>query len=172
MIRFATPADAEAVAAIHVDGWRAAYRGIVPDDHLAALSKEERAAGWRRGITADARSLLVFDDGGIRGWLASGRGRDDDAAGAAEIYALYVDPNHWRQSIGGALLARAEEDLWSRGFDHAVLWVLERNLPARAFYARAGYVDDGRTKTASFGETRLIELRMKKGRVAAAPWKA
>ncbi|MEX0715757.1 MAG: hypothetical protein WD066_04185 [Planctomycetaceae bacterium] len=36
IVRQATPADAPAIAAIHVDAWRGAYRGIVPAEYLAA----------------------------------------------------------------------------------------------------------------------------------------
>lgn len=44
LIREATPADAAAIARVHVESWRATYRGIVPDDYLARLSRE----GWER----------------------------------------------------------------------------------------------------------------------------
>src|SRR5437870_7004792 len=45
-IRDATRADARAIAEIHVAAWRAAYRGLIPDDYLASLSVEKRTAFW------------------------------------------------------------------------------------------------------------------------------
>jgi hypothetical protein len=41
-VRAATLADAEGIARVHVDAWRWAYRGDVPDAFLAALSVAER----------------------------------------------------------------------------------------------------------------------------------
>ena len=48
VIRPATPEDALAIAAVHVDAWKAAYRGIVPDEFLDSLSIEQRSDAWRQ----------------------------------------------------------------------------------------------------------------------------
>ena len=40
----ASPEDAYAIAKVHVDSWREAYRTILPADYLAALSVEKRQA--------------------------------------------------------------------------------------------------------------------------------
>jgi hypothetical protein len=40
-LRHATPQDAEALGAIHVQCWREAYVGMVPDDVLAGLDPME-----------------------------------------------------------------------------------------------------------------------------------
>ena len=42
-VRDAQIEDAPAIARVHVDTWRSAYRGIVPDDHLDAMSYERSA---------------------------------------------------------------------------------------------------------------------------------
>ena len=41
-VREAVPADARAIARVHVDSWRTTYRDIVPDSVLSQLSYEER----------------------------------------------------------------------------------------------------------------------------------
>jgi hypothetical protein len=46
ILREARPADAAKIARVHVDGWRTTYRGIVPDDYLAALSYEAQERSW------------------------------------------------------------------------------------------------------------------------------
>jgi hypothetical protein len=53
----ATADDAGAIAQIHVDAWRAAYVGILPDDHLASLSVDEREAMWRD----NARAMRFYE---------------------------------------------------------------------------------------------------------------
>jgi hypothetical protein len=45
-----------------VDTWRAAYRGIVPDDYLANLSYEESGRRWLDRLTTDGRGVFVADN--------------------------------------------------------------------------------------------------------------
>ena len=45
-IRRPTVDDAPDIASIHVSAWQAAYRGIVPDAFLDALSVDQREARW------------------------------------------------------------------------------------------------------------------------------
>jgi GNAT superfamily N-acetyltransferase len=159
MLRFATATDAEIVAEIQIETWRAAYAGIVPADQLAALSKPKRAEGWRHGISADPRGVLLAVKGDrANGFIAFGRGREGENSDG-EIYALYIRPDCWRSGIGRQLIEEAERELWAGGFNQAILWVLERNLPARAFYERLGYAVNGQTKETAFGEISLVELR-------------
>lgn len=167
-IRPATASDVAAIGRIHVDGWQAAYRGIMPDDFLAGLSAEHRAAGWASFIERDSEGLLVLlRDTAVVGWVAFGENREG-LQGIGEIYALYVAPGAWRQGFGRALLAAAEHELRSRGYLAVILYVLERNDPARAFYRRFGYSDDGGRKTGNMGDVELVEIRMRKA-FAAEP---
>jgi ribosomal protein S18 acetylase RimI-like enzyme len=161
-VRVASVNDSLRIGQIHVEGWRAAYRGIVPDTFLAGLSVEKRAAGWRYAIEKDPRGLFVFERGKtIHGWVAIGKARDG-INHTGEVYALYVDPSTWRQGCGRALLKTAETELWSRGYRSSVLWVLERNIQARNFYQLLGYNDDGGRKSERIDGTELIEMRMSK----------
>ena len=170
MIRPATIDDALRIGAIHVDGWRAAYRGIVPDSFLAGLSAERRAAGWKHAIEKDPGSVLVFETGGdVIGWSAIAASRER-LPGAGEILAIYVDPLRWRQGCGRTLMEGAEQALWNRGYDRCVLWVLEQNVPARSFYRGLGYAEDGGCKSEVIEGVALAEIRLAKTRPnAAAP---
>ena len=55
VIRKAAPGDAGAVAEIHAEAWRAAYRGIVPAAYLAKLDAGKRAERFRREFAAAGR---------------------------------------------------------------------------------------------------------------------
>ena len=75
MTRAARIEDCARIGEIHVEGWRAAYRGIMPDSLLAGLSYEKRAGGWRIAIERDPGSVVVIEDKGIIfGWAAIGSG--------------------------------------------------------------------------------------------------
>lgn len=48
-LRWAEPADAMAVAQIHVRAWQVAYRGLMPAAYLDALVPEDRAKRYTFG---------------------------------------------------------------------------------------------------------------------------
>jgi len=52
MLRAAVPADARAIAEIHVASWRSAYRGLLPDSLLDAMSVDELEQRWRSRLPA------------------------------------------------------------------------------------------------------------------------
>jgi GNAT superfamily N-acetyltransferase len=138
MIRAATLDDARAIAEVHVASWRAGYRGLLPDQYLAELSVAQRLALWETVLTDGITVVLVAtgENGDINGFVAFHPER-------AEIGALYVDPPHFRTGVGAALLTAAHDRL--AGKPESVLWVLEGNDVARAFYERHGYALDGAT---------------------------
>lgn len=146
-IRPAEPGDAAAVAGVHVRAWQVGYRGLLPDDHLDGLRADgARMARYRFGVEdPDGPFTLVgVDDGGaVAGFATVGRCRDEDAAGSAELYALYVDPPRWGTGAGRRLLAAARQVMVDRGFDRAVLWVLEGNDHAQRVYLVDGWAPDG-----------------------------
>jgi GNAT superfamily N-acetyltransferase len=153
-IRPARPADAEAVAQVHVASWRHAYRGLIPDDYLDRLSVEDREAMWRGAFAdPDPRSgaFVAEQDGRVVGFAAFGPSRDDDAReGTGEVPAIYLDPAVVGSGIGRALFAEANAALREVGFTSATLWVLEANAPARRFYEKAGWTWDGGLSTHMF----------------------
>jgi len=144
-VRDARPADAAEVAAVHVRAWQAAYRGLLADDYLDALRPADRAPRYTFAASdADApRTLLAVEDGAILGFATIGRSRDADAKAAGELYALYVDPLHWRSGVGRVLMAHTYAEFASLGVEEAVLWVLRGNEAAVRFYSADGWHADG-----------------------------
>jgi ribosomal protein S18 acetylase RimI-like enzyme len=164
-LREAKPADAPKLAEIHVAAWRAAYRGLMPDDFLAALCVEERIALWAREITRHGpRKLALADlDGAIAGFCLFGPTRDEAPSDVAEIYAVNVHPEFWRQGAGQLLCEHAVCEAAAREYRAMTLWVMTGNDRARRFYERLGFAADGAARS----NTRLIgtpfdELRYRK----------
>ena len=159
-IREATPRDAAEIARLHVATWQAAYRDDLPDELLDGLSVVGRERQWKGIIENPEPRSNVFvaeraDE--MLGFASCGACRDDDLMefDVGEIYAVYVDPNHWRRGIGRALLRRVVEFLEDRDFDFMSLWVLESNDQARDFYEKSGFIPDG---TESTDEKRGVPL--------------
>jgi ribosomal protein S18 acetylase RimI-like enzyme len=149
-IRAATPADAEAIADIHVRSWQAAYRGQLGDEYLDGLSASERVPRTRESLERPRSGwrTWVADEPPVIGFCTTGPEEDPDAeSGTAEVYAIYLAPESYGKGIGRELFARAVEDLRGRRFASATLWVLEANEQARSFYLKAGWQLDGATTT-------------------------
>jgi ribosomal protein S18 acetylase RimI-like enzyme len=148
-IRKATVEDAPGIAFVHVRSWQAAYRGHMPDEFLDGLDVEKRANMWRELTQNPDKIIFVAEDSenNIQGFAALGPSRDADAGpSAAEVSALYVHPDKWRNGIGRALLSAALEQIRKGEFDHITLWVLEGNQRARSFYESFGFIHDGAVK--------------------------
>lgn len=159
--------DVPGVARVHVDTWRTAYRGIVPDAILDGLSFAKGETQWADYLgREDGRFLLVAAtaaagpagggqagsdpaggqagseprSGQIVGFISAGPVAPSEPAGSGsdgEIYAFYILSGHQRQGIGRRLVRRAARELAGRGFRSVVAWVLAAN-PSRAFYAALG----------------------------------
>lgn len=161
-VRRPSAADAHALASVHVRAWRAAYRGLMPDEVLDGLSVEEGARGWLARIEqSHGPGLLVGTlDETVAGFAVSGPARDEDAEGVGELYAINLDPDAWGLGLGRMLFRRACEDLNSMGFQDQVLWVAEANARARGLYDSEGWFPDGGTKTdEAHGSVREVRYR-------------
>lgn len=163
-VRRATRDDAHAIAEIHVHAWKVAYRGLVPDGVLDALSVPQREQFWREaagGGQGAGAVLVAFRDGEAVGFCALATPtRDEDADdGTAGIGAIYVDPGAWRRGVGSALMEAALAELRAGCWRSVTLWVLAENRQARTFYARFGFEPDG----AEMGHERggQIEVRLR-----------
>jgi GNAT superfamily N-acetyltransferase len=141
IIRDASPQDAIEVAAVHVRAWQASYSGLLGREYLDRLRPEDRAARYDFGAE-DPRTIVAIERHTITGFASIGASRDQDTAQAGEVYALYVDPPHWGEGIGRALMAHASQHLRARGFTEAILWVLAGNERAASFYRGEGWSHD------------------------------
>jgi len=159
-LRPARPADAAAVAGIHVRSWQGAYRGLMPDDYLDALRPEDRMARYDfAAIDPWAPATVVALEGGIiRGFATTGRDRSGSDTETGELMALYVDPPAWGTGIGRRLIAAARQRLTEAGCTEAVLWVLDGNTRAERFYRRDGWHADGRRQQEEVWGVSVVEV--------------
>src|SRR3989344_1164922 len=71
----AGPADAEALARVHVAAWRETYRGLLPDAYLARMSEPSHARRFARALLhpgPDDVTLAAADRAGIVGYAQAG----------------------------------------------------------------------------------------------------
>jgi ribosomal protein S18 acetylase RimI-like enzyme len=153
-VRPCTVQDAEAVESLRVEGWRTAYRGMIPDPFLDSMPVDaERRRGHIAQRPDGVLESVAVQDGTIVGWVAAGPCRDEDRRepGQGEIYACYVLPRRWRSGIGQLLMSQAMAALAAAGRDDISLWVLEANSAARWFYESCGFQPDGARQLLDLG---------------------
>lgn len=156
LVRPARPADAEAIGRVHSESWRLTYAGLLPSRYLATLDQEVLAERWRRRLQAPrgASTLLVAEQAGdVVGFSLAGptSERDLEDGFAGEIQMLYLLPAGQRRGHGRALFERSVAELSARRLYWLVVWVVEHNLAARAFYRRVGLEPDGGRRTDTLG---------------------
>jgi GNAT superfamily N-acetyltransferase len=156
-------ADVGRVSEIRVRGWQTAYRGLMPQSYLDALSvgedAERRRAHFGRGA-GDVVNLVAEQGGKVVGWAAHGPYRDGEVRTPdAELYALYVDTGHIGTGVGRALLEESVRQAGALGHPRMYLWVLRDNAPARHFYERAGFHADGAEEPFEVAGAAVPEVR-------------
>ncbi|MEO6200668.1 MAG: GNAT family N-acetyltransferase [Cryobacterium sp.] len=154
-IREARPEDAARLGVVHVQCWRESYLDVLSQQLLDSIRPEDRATRWDQIIGSPNDQQWVAEvDGEIVGFAGTGAGRDDDAPGELELYAIYVLTAHHGTGAGQALLDAAI------GTKPAFLWIATDNARAEAFYRRNGFEFDGVTTVAPFFGEMLRESRM------------
>ncbi|WP_043630740.1 GNAT family N-acetyltransferase [Nonomuraea candida] len=138
-LRNGTIDDISAIVALHVDSWRSAYAGIMPDRFLNGNLADDRLALWQGRLASpvEGSGLFVADDGdaGLLGfvYLLPGSG------GRILLDNLHVRPGSTGSGIGTRLLRHGLE--WAAN-EHpgkqVYLEVLRANTRAIAFYERHG----------------------------------
>jgi GNAT superfamily N-acetyltransferase len=141
VIRPAEPADAMAVARVHVRTWQTAYRTLIPDSYLDSVRPEERAERYDFATRDPLKphTVVAADGDAILGFATTAPSRDPDLPEHGELCALYVDPAQWGRGIGVALISAARARLGELGFRKALLWVLAGNVRAVRFYEIDGW---------------------------------
>ena len=132
--------DAEAIAELHAESWRSAYRGLMPDSFLDGPVFEDRAALWaERMNAAQAERRFVckaVDENGMMLGFACVL-LDEEPEWGALLDNLHVRADSKGSGVGYALFQAALD--WVRRSAPGTnmhLTVLEGNERARRFYER------------------------------------
>lgn len=158
VVRQAEVEDAAAIARVHVDTWRTAYRGLLPDDYLAALDEAGYEVRWRRTLTDGAGRVYVAEDGRqVVGFASGGPERAGEDGFSGELYAIYVVQDAQGRGHGRRLVQAVAQGLRDTALPDMIVWVLRDNHSARHFYERLGgvYV---RSQPISIGSALLQEV--------------
>ncbi|MBM6580873.1 GNAT family N-acetyltransferase [Microvirga sp. BT689] len=137
-IRHAKPDDAACLSKVFDAAWREAYSGIIPGVTLEKMFSR-RSERWWRSTVSRGRPLVVLDIGqGVVGYASYGRCRDRTLPAKGEIDELYLLPEYQGIGFGRRLFNAVRNDLRHRDLGRIVVWALEDNSRACAFYEGMG----------------------------------
>ncbi|NUL44683.1 GNAT family N-acetyltransferase [Cellulosimicrobium funkei] len=149
-VRDAAPADLEAVLSMKALAWREAYGNLRDESFFAAAEATlDRQVDHWRGLMAKGQVLWMAEDsrGRCVGLAAAGPVQDppdpldadvtDADLPETQLFALYVLSEAQGSGVADALLERAI------GGSPCLLWVVEDNARAQAFYRRHGFAAVG-----------------------------
>lgn len=141
LIRRMTAEDAQHVAEVHVQSWKYAYRGIVPQSYLDSLDVQKRTEIWRQAILSNQPllvRLVAEHEGRVVGFICGleNRNREKIPLSDSELWAIYVDPDQSRIGVGKKLLDQFKFELKQLGKTRFCVWVLKDNRIGRNFYEK------------------------------------
>lgn len=138
LVRRATLADAEAIAAVHVASWETTYTGILPEAFISERTVAVRHAFWRDRLADADPAVSIFvacaDDGSVCGFASGGPELNGRLGAEGELYSLYLLEGAQGMGLGRRLVAAVLAELPPGRIS---VWVLGDN-PARRFYERMG----------------------------------
>jgi GNAT superfamily N-acetyltransferase len=145
-LRAARAEDAGAIAEIWHRGWQDGHLGFVPQELVDA-----RTGGSFRTRASERISdtTVATVDGAVVGFVMV----VDD-----EVEQVYVAAAHRGTGVAEVLIGEAERQVRANGHGKAWLAVVAGNGRARAFYERAGWVDEGPFDYAAAAEDGTITV--------------
>ena len=161
-IRSAQSGDQFELANTHLNSWREAYRGLLPQNYLdeLPLTFRGRAKNWQQKINLSEKYIIQVAENknGIVGFACLQPARDNDMSEYAEVSAIYLLEKFKGTGVGFKLLTSGLKKIEQRGFKKAYCWVLEGN-PTIKFYEKSGAKFSGKIKEDEIGGMKCNDLR-------------
>jgi ribosomal protein S18 acetylase RimI-like enzyme len=142
VVREARPSDVRAIAEVSVASRRWAYRDLIANADLEALSVEDATTDFADGLAELSSGAAVFVaelNGRVVGYAYLLPSPDPDVpAETSELGSLYVTEEVAGTEVAPALMDAAVEHSRAAGQDVLTLWVRRENGRARRFYEKHG----------------------------------
>ena len=159
IIRNIEEKDIPSVVDIQIDGWKSAYKGIVDNNILNSMNRNERIEKRKNDykqngfIVAELNNQIV----GFCRYIDSNKFTPNISNIDCELLALYVKPNLKYNGIGTKLFQFVINEFKSKNKTKMILWCLKNNEPSKKFYAKMG----GKIikeRTIEIGEKEYLEV--------------
>lgn len=167
LIRAATAADSNQIAALHAASWRLAYRGALSDKFLAGDVESDRLQLWssRLAKPLERQIVLVAEEAGhMQGFACAYI--DEDTKWGSFLNNIHVSQGSQGRGVGKLILNAVALACGEPGTEGLYLWVLQSNTKAQGFYSRYGAQNTGTNIWEAPGGTIAPLFRFSWGSVA------
>ena len=140
IIRKKEKKDCADVAHVVTVAWNETYRGIVSDDFLDNLYKneEERARNSYNKFDEKENHQYVLEiNGKVVGFINVGPSDETDYDNCGEIHAIYIINGYKGYGFGKKLIEAGIKELKEMGYDKMLIGCLDGN-PSNEFYKHIG----------------------------------
>lgn len=132
--------DIPSVVDIQINSWKTAYRGIVDDNYLDTMNRDEiierRKKGYKQNcfIVAELNKEVV----GFCWYVDNNSFTPNEIDIDCELIALYVRPDLKYKGIGTKLFQFVTDKFKNINKTKMVVWCLKNNEPSKMFYTKMG----------------------------------
>lgn len=139
IIRKVKREDIEDVVDIQVTGWQTAYKGIIDDEYLDNLSREEKIKKRKKDFDSNGFIVAEYENKVIGFCRYLNENRNEEIKEAdCELLALYVKYEYKHKGVGTKLFSYVKEEFKKMNKHKMILWCLKENENAKKFYTKMG----------------------------------
>ncbi len=139
-VRRATLDDYETMVAIYTAAWREGFKHMFSATVFAADGFDaDRRAECHESIFSEGTDTFVAEYRGRVVGFTVARQQGSDVV----LDDVWVHPSSWGKGAAAALVARAEDDMRSRGGCQLSAWVPEDSPTGRRFFEKLGWSPSG-----------------------------
>ncbi len=140
IIRNIEEKDIPDVVDIQINGWKIAYKGIIDDNFLNSMNRNERIEKRKKDYKENGFIVAELDNEvvGFCRYVDSNKFTQDMLDVDCELLALYVRPDLKYNGIGTKLFQFVIDELKSKRKTKMILWCLKDNEPSKKFYKKMG----------------------------------
>lgn len=160
-LRNAKQSDIQAIAQIHVNSWKAAFDGLMPNDYIAGYTVASRMTEWQQILNSQADTVIVAENGDKVVGFMSYR-NNPECKETVELDKLYLCPSVYGQKLGSRLLDHLEKNAINNKKSVVSLYVLDSNEAAIQFYSKHGFEFSQGFVSEEFPGTTIIDVQMTK----------
>lgn len=141
-LRSAKHGDEKTLAYIQTESWKAAFSEILSSEELERSTNLQKAEEMYKNVLSRnfVNIVIEFVDEKphcIAGWSQN---RSDLGQNTAELICIHSLRDKWHQGYGSVMMRHILGEIKKAGFSDVILWVFEKNLNARKFYEKHGFI--------------------------------
>ncbi len=132
--------DIPQVVDIQIRAWRTAYKGIIDDDFLGKMDKEERIKKREKDYTENSFIVAELNNEvvGFCRYIDNIEKIQEIPEADCELRALYVKPELKHNGIGRKMFEYAVNEFRNLGKRKMIIGCLKDNEPSKKFYDKIG----------------------------------